>query len=85
MVCLVNVNSVDWIIYSIFYRFNLEWKIRTLEVLHKQLDVTLYPGCFTWRDDPGRIIRPRPCSAKSRINFDIANTNDGRSQRAFLL
>src|ERR1051325_2928336 len=31
MVCFVNVKSVDRIIYSIFYRFNLEWKTRTLE------------------------------------------------------
>ena len=31
MVCFVNVQSVDRIIYSIFYRFNLEWKTRTLE------------------------------------------------------
>ena len=40
MVCFVNVKSVDRIIYSIFYSFNLEWKTRTLEVLHKLLDVT---------------------------------------------
>jgi transposase-like protein len=32
MVCFVNVQSVDRIIYSIFQRFNLEWKIRTLRV-----------------------------------------------------
>jgi putative transposase len=32
MVCFVNVQSVDRIIYSIFYRFNLEWKTRTLQV-----------------------------------------------------
>jgi len=32
MVCFVNVQSIDRIIYSIFYRFNLEWKTRTLEV-----------------------------------------------------
>ncbi len=32
MVCFVNVNSVDRIIYSIFQRFNLEWKNRTLKV-----------------------------------------------------
>jgi putative transposase len=30
MVCFVNVHSVDRIIYSIFQRFNLEWKTRTL-------------------------------------------------------
>lgn len=30
MVCFVNVASVDRIIYSIFHRFNLEWKTRTL-------------------------------------------------------
>ena len=30
MVCFVNVQSVDRIIYSIFQRFNLEWKNRTL-------------------------------------------------------
>jgi putative transposase len=32
MVCFVNVKSVDRIIYSIFERFNLEWKNRTLKV-----------------------------------------------------
>jgi transposase-like protein len=32
MVCFVNVASVDRIIYSIFPRFNLEWKNRTLSV-----------------------------------------------------
>ena len=32
MVCFVNVRSVDRIIYSIFHRFNLEWKNRTLQV-----------------------------------------------------
>lgn len=30
MVCFVNVQSMDRIIYSIFQRFNLEWKTRTL-------------------------------------------------------
>jgi putative transposase len=33
MVCFVNVESVDRIIYSIFQRFNLEWKTRTLSLL----------------------------------------------------
>jgi len=32
MVCFVNAQSVDRIIYSIFQRFNLEWKTRTLRV-----------------------------------------------------
>jgi len=32
MVCFVNVQSLDRIIYSIFQRFNLEWKTRTLRV-----------------------------------------------------
>jgi transposase-like protein len=32
LVCFVNVESVDRIIYSIFQRFNLEWKTRTLSV-----------------------------------------------------
>ena len=32
MVCFVNVESVNRIIYSIFQRFNLEWKTRTLSV-----------------------------------------------------
>jgi hypothetical protein len=44
MVCFVNIDSVDRIIYSIFHRFNLEWRNRTLRVLHKQLDITLAPG-----------------------------------------
>src|SRR5262250_2110794 len=32
MVCFVNVESVDRIIYSIFQRFNLEWRTRTLRL-----------------------------------------------------
>jgi putative transposase len=32
MVCFVNVQRVDRIIYSIFQRFNLEWKNRTLKL-----------------------------------------------------
>jgi putative transposase len=32
MVCFVNVQSMDRIIYSIFQRFNLEWKNRTLRL-----------------------------------------------------
>jgi transposase-like protein len=32
MVCFVNVASMDRIIYSIFHRFNLEWRNRTLQV-----------------------------------------------------
>jgi putative transposase len=32
MVCFVNVRSVDRIIYSIFHRFNLDWRNRTLRV-----------------------------------------------------
>ncbi len=32
MVCFVNVHSVDRIIYSIFQRFNLEWKNLTLKI-----------------------------------------------------
>ena len=32
MVCFVNVQSVDRIIYSIFHRFNLEWRNRTLRL-----------------------------------------------------
>jgi hypothetical protein len=31
-VCFVNAESVDRIIDSIFQRFNLEWKTRTLSV-----------------------------------------------------
>jgi transposase-like protein len=32
MVCFVNVASLDRIIYSIFQRFNLEWKNRSLKL-----------------------------------------------------
>jgi putative transposase len=32
MVCFVNVRSVDRILYSIFQKFNLEWKTRTLRL-----------------------------------------------------
>jgi len=40
MVCFVNVQSVDRIIYSIFQRFNLEWKTRTLKLFTQALDIT---------------------------------------------
>ena len=49
MVCFVNVESVDRIIYSIFQRFNLEWKTRTLNYLHKLLDVTTITHSFDFR------------------------------------
>ena len=45
MVCFVNVESVDRIIYSIFQRFNLEWKTRTLSVFTQELDVTHVDPC----------------------------------------
>ena len=32
IVCFVNVQSVDCIIYSIFQKFNFEWRTRTLSV-----------------------------------------------------
>ena len=35
MVCFVNVESVDRIIYSIFQRSNLEWRTRTLSVFEQ--------------------------------------------------
>ncbi|MBI2817229.1 MAG: transposase, partial [Acidobacteria bacterium] len=42
MVCFVNTQSVDRIIYAIFNRYNPQWKNRTLR--HKQLDITsLFP------------------------------------------
>jgi len=47
MVCFVNVASVDRIIYSIFQKFNLEWKNRTLKLSHKQLDITGYTSSLT--------------------------------------
>jgi hypothetical protein len=40
MVCFVNVESVDRIIYSIFQRFNLEWKTRTLNLFTQAADGT---------------------------------------------
>lgn len=39
MVCFVNVQNVERIIYYIFQRFNLEWKTRTLHLFTKELDV----------------------------------------------
>jgi hypothetical protein len=39
-VCFVNVASVDRIIYSIFQRFNLEWRNRTSASSYKPLDIT---------------------------------------------
>jgi len=32
MICFVNLKSVDRIFYSIFQRFTLEWKSRTLKL-----------------------------------------------------
>lgn len=32
MVCFVNIQSVDRIVYSIFSRYNPQWKTRTLQV-----------------------------------------------------
>jgi putative transposase len=49
MVCFVNVARVDRIIYSIFQRFNLEWKNRSSSYLHKQLDVILVRSHFGTR------------------------------------
>ena len=43
MVCFVNVKSVDRIIYSIFQRFNLEWKTRTLPAIYTS-SLTSLPG-----------------------------------------
>src|SRR5205085_2594358 len=45
MVSFVNVASVDRIIYSIYQRFNLDWRNRTLRVLHKPLDITILLSC----------------------------------------
>jgi len=41
MVCFVNVESVDRIIYSIFQRFNLNWKNRTLKLFTQPAKITL--------------------------------------------
>jgi len=48
MVCSVNVASVDRIIYSIFQRFNLEWKNAPSTFLHKQLDISGTHGALTY-------------------------------------
>jgi transposase-like protein len=52
MVCFVNLESVDRIIYSIFQRFNLEWeRPHPQPNLLKQLDVTqVYPGLLRFDD-----------------------------------
>ena len=55
MVCFVNVESVDRIIYSIFQRFNLDWKNRTLRFLHKRLDIT------------GSLLRPLTQTAYTQV------------------
>ena len=41
-VCFGNVESVDRVIYSIFHRFNLEWKTRTLSLITQQPDITFF-------------------------------------------
>ncbi len=40
LVCFVNVASVDHSSYSIFHRVDLQWRNRTLQVLHKPLDIS---------------------------------------------
>lgn len=40
MVLFTNIQSVERILYAIFYRFNQQWQNHTLRLLHKQLDVT---------------------------------------------
>ena len=47
MVCFVNLASVDRIIYSIFQRFNLDWRNRTSASLHKLLDITDTGACLS--------------------------------------
>jgi len=53
MVCFVNVESVDRIIYSIFQRFNLEWKnphpqpIYTSSLTSPRLVCALTSTCIT--------------------------------------
>ena len=51
MVCFVNVESVDRIIYSIFQRFNLDWKTAPSSFLHKRLDITMAGNPLTLKDD----------------------------------
>ena len=48
MVCFVNVESVDRIIYSIFQRFDLEWETRTINLFTQAFDVTraIRPVCL---------------------------------------
>jgi len=40
MVCFVNVQSVERIIFSIFNQFNVEWRQHTFVNLHKRVDIT---------------------------------------------
>jgi GDPmannose 4,6-dehydratase len=40
---------------------------------------------YTFSQLVSEMVQSDLLAAKSRINFDIANTNDGRSRRAFLL
>jgi hypothetical protein len=66
MVCVVNVESVDRIIYSIFQRFNLEWKTRTLSVsiytssLTSPTSPMSTPGARLLTLHPIRIIIQQP-------------------------
>jgi hypothetical protein len=54
MVCFVNVQSVDRIIYSIFHRFNVDWKSRTLP--HYTCSVTSPLAAFAVDKFPNRCI-----------------------------
>jgi putative transposase len=57
MVCFVNLQSVDRIIYSIFQRFNLEWKNRTLRIF-TQSSLTLPSATCSPRPGPLEWKRP---------------------------
>ena len=46
MVCFVNVQSVDRIVFSILNRFNPQWKKPPSSFLHKLLDITLNPNAL---------------------------------------
>jgi hypothetical protein len=53
MMCFVNVESVDRIIYSIFRDSIWNGKPAPSTYLHKQLDVTLCGSCHCFRHAPG--------------------------------
>ncbi len=62
MVCVVNVQSVERIIFSIVNRFNLGWRLRTFGNLHTSGDIT-----YLWLVLDRLIVKGHSCARKTTV------------------